>query len=208
MLTFAYRETAAQSPSWRCHEEDGMRHSGLGRQRSTVHPERTRNLSFGIEMVDGEKESGSTQSGVISSVDVRGGLSTEEALGKLKEAFSRLDFEESISWADHPGNRANAWVIEVTLAAPLGAFFIKFSEAAGTDAYESLRAWIDRLRESGRGRALMLRIAAEETSIEIRSSVPEEALEALSSLDWTKVGEGTLEWDPSRRRWRRLGVDL
>jgi hypothetical protein len=159
-------------------------------------------------MASGEKESGSTGAGVISAVNVRGGLPTEEALGRLKEAFRRLHFEESISWADRRGNRATAWVIEVTLAAPLGAFFIKFSEAAGTDAYESLCAWIGRLRESGRGRALTLRIAAEETSVEIRSSVPEEALEALSGIDWTSVGEGTLEWDPSRRRWRRLGVDL
>ncbi len=159
-------------------------------------------------MASGGKESESTEAAVISAVDVRGGTPNEEVVGRLEAALRQLDFEDSIRWADQGGTRAHAWVIELTLAAPLGAFFVKFSEAAGTDAYQSLRAWIGRVREGERERALTLRIAAEETTVEIRSTVPDEALEALSGIDWTGVGEGTLEWDPSRRRWRRLGMDL
>lgn len=144
---------------------------------------------------------------LIRAVRVRGGTPTDRAMTSLRAAFRPLDYEGSIGWADQSGTRAHPWVIEVILAAPLAAFFVKFSEAAGTDAYQSLRAWIDRLRQDGRERALTLRIAADEAAVEIQSTLPDVALEALSALDWTDVDEGTLEWDPSRRQWRRLGED-
>jgi hypothetical protein len=156
------------------------------------------------DVTDNQRSGGT----LISAVRVRGGTPTDRAISSLGAAFRPLGYEGSIRWVDQSGTRAHPWVIEVTLAAPFGAFFVKFSEAAGADAYQSLRAWIDRLRQGERERALILRIAADKTSVDIHSTVPDAALEALSAIDWTDVEEGTLEWDPSRRQWRRLGVDL
>lgn len=144
---------------------------------------------------------------LIRAVRVRGGTPTDRAITSLRAAFRPLDYEGSIGWVDQSGTRAHPWVIEVTLATPFAAFFVKFSEAAGADAYHSLRAWIDRLRQDARERALTLRIAANKVAVEIQSTLPDAALEALSAIDWTDIDEGTLEWDPSRRQWRRLGVD-
>lgn len=144
---------------------------------------------------------------LISAVRVRGGTPTDQAAANLRAAFRPLAYEGLIDWDDRRGTRSRPWVIEVTLAAPFAAFFIKFSEAAGADSYQSLRAWIDRLRQEEHERALMLRIAAEKAAVEIQSTLPDAALEALSKIDWAEVEEGTLYWDPSRRRWRHPGVD-
>jgi hypothetical protein len=152
-------------------------------------------------------EVGHSRVALISAVRVRGGTPTDQAVANLRAAFRPLAYEGSIDWVDQSGTRSRPWVIEVTLAAPFAAFFIKFSEAAGADAYQSLRAWIDRLRQDEHERALTLHIAADKAAVEIQSTLPDTALEALFKIDWTELGEGTLDWDPSRRRWRHPGVD-
>ena len=139
----------------------------------------------------------------ISSVHIRGGAPSDTLVTSLEAAFRPLGYPGSIHWVNQSGARAQPWVIEVILAVPFGAFFVKFSEEAGADAYQSLRAWIDRLRQGQRERALTLHITADKTAVEIRSTLPDMALEALSTIDWTDVDEGTLEWDPSRRQWQR-----
>lgn len=153
-------------------------------------------------------EAGRSSEKLISAIRVRGGIPTDLAAASLRSAFRPLAYEGSIEWADDRGTRSAPWIIEVTLAAPFAAFFLKFGEAAGTDAYESLRAWMDRLRQGGRERPLTLRITGDETVVEIRSTLPDAALEALCRIDLSDVKEGMLEWDPSRRRWQRLGADL
>jgi hypothetical protein len=144
---------------------------------------------------------------LVSAVRVRGNAPSDRAVASLRSAFRPLDYEGSIDWADQRTTRSRPWVIEVILAAPFAAFFIKFGEAAGADAYQSLRAWIDRLRQDGLERALTLRITAGAATVEIPSTLPDAALEALSTIDWTDAEEGTLEWDPSRRQWRHFGAD-
>jgi hypothetical protein len=143
----------------------------------------------------------------VSAVRVRGGTPSDRAVASLRSAFRPLAYEGSIDWADRRTTRSRPWAIEVILAAPFAAFFVKFGEAAGADAYESLRAWIDRLRQDERERAVTVRITAGAAAVEIPSTLPDVALEALSTIDWTNVDEGTLEWDPSRRQWRDFGGD-
>jgi hypothetical protein len=158
-------------------------------------------------MLGDATEEGRLSVTLISAVRVRGSIPTDQAAARLRSAFRPLAYEGSIDWADQRGTRSRPWAIEVILAAPFAAFFVKFGEAAGADAYQSVRAWIDRLRKDERERALTLRIAAGAAAVEIQSTLPDAALEALSTIDWTDVDEGTLEWDPSRQQWRNLGAD-
>lgn len=147
------------------------------------------------------------QETLISAVRVRGGTSNKQSLDDLRSALRPFAYSGLIERDDRRGTRHHPWVIEVTLAVPFAAFFAKFGEAAGTDAYQTLRAWIVQLRQGASERSLALRVRSGATAVEVKSSLPDEALEALSQTDWSQVGQGTLEWDPSRRRWRHLGSD-
>jgi hypothetical protein len=98
------------------------------------------------------------------------------------------------------------WVVQATLAVPFAAFFASFGAEAGKDAYGAAKAWIralwtQRREAAGREGTVHLEDAGQSHLI-LASTLPEEALDALGGLDWSRVVGDYLVWDDQGRVWR------
>lgn len=98
------------------------------------------------------------------------------------------------------------WVIHITLAVPILAFFASFGAEAGKDAYGSVKDWTRRLwsarRGAGTGEGSVVLADPEGSHLILSSSIPPDALDALREIDWTAKRGGYLIWDTARREWR------
>jgi hypothetical protein len=96
------------------------------------------------------------------------------------------------------------WIISITLAAPVAAFFAAIGSEAGKDAYLALKEWL-------RGIAAISHPAVyghveiedpEGTKFDLRpKALPDEAFTGLLELDWSKLSGGELVWAEEEKRW-------
>jgi hypothetical protein len=130
--------------------------------------------------------------------------------GRVERALALMAIDESVRVEFDPalGSRSIPWMVEVTVAAPFAAFFANVAGEAGKDVYRQLRAALTALVETNDGKrrpgTLRLNDPATRSTLEIPSTIPDDALAALRETDWTQMNEGMLEWDSSRREWGEL----
>jgi hypothetical protein len=100
------------------------------------------------------------------------------------------------------GGALIGWVVTITLAAPLGAFFTAVGAEAGKDAYAAFRNWFRRQQLGTADSGAVILQGSDERKLVLELEAPEEALEALRELDWSHMPSGTIVWDHRTRRWR------
>jgi len=93
------------------------------------------------------------------------------------------------------------WVIYVTIAVPIAAFFQSFASEAGKDAYAAVKQWVKDVRETRNGDGSMVLRDPEHSNLVLNSGIPDEALEALRDLDWSEKRGDYLVWNDSRGEW-------
>lgn len=92
------------------------------------------------------------------------------------------------------------WVLTVTLAVPIGAFFSAFGAEAGKDAYAAFKEWLSDVRAARRATGDRGRITLqyEETSLLLPADLPDAAVDALREIDWNAETSTYLVWDEAR----------
>jgi hypothetical protein len=120
----------------------------------------------------------------------------------LQVALGRAGVDAQVEERTVTAGGIVGWVVTITLAAPLGAFFAAVGSEAGKDAYAAFRTWFRRqkLRTADSGAVVFKGSDGCELVAEL--GVPEEALDALRGLDWSSMPNGTIVWDHRTRRWR------
>jgi hypothetical protein len=124
----------------------------------------------------------------------------------LRIALAQTGVEAEVEEGTVVGGALVGWIVTVTLATPVAAFFGAFGaavgKAAGKDAYAALRAWLGgqgaRTYDSG----VVIVKGSDHREVELELPVPEEALDALRELDWSQVPTGSMVWDRQARCWR------
>lgn len=120
----------------------------------------------------------------------------------LKVALGQAGVDARVDERTVTGGALIGWVVTITLAAPLAAFFTAVGSEAGKDAYAAFRTWFRRqkLRTVDSGTVILQ--GSDELEVVLELGVPEEALEALRGLDWPHMSSGPIVWDDQTRRWR------
>jgi hypothetical protein len=130
---------------------------------------------------------------------LRFGSSVTEA--ERIEIAGWLDLDESTDYRSRSPFRSGAWFVEILLAVPLGMIGGATGEA-GKEVFLALkRLW---KAEPRRRQGSIVAVGSDGTRLTAVPPLPDEAIDALRSLDWSSVVGEDLEWDPNRRRW----VDL
>jgi hypothetical protein len=90
------------------------------------------------------------------------------------------------------------WIVYITLAVPIVAFFNAFAGEAGKDAYGAVKAWAKAMyearKQSGLGRGEISIVDPAGTELVLASDWPDDALDALAEIDWDQVEGGYLIW--------------
>jgi hypothetical protein len=91
------------------------------------------------------------------------------------------------------------WVIYVILGAPIATFFTTIAAEAGKDAYQPIKRWAVELLAARRGGGAVDFRDSDGMRLVFSSELPDEALAALSNLDWSKFQRsGDIHWSGSR----------
>ncbi len=92
------------------------------------------------------------------------------------------------------------WVLTLTLAVPISAFFTAFGAEAGKDAYAAFKKWLSEVRAARRptGERGRLTLQYEETSLVLPADLPDVAVDALREIDWNVETSTYLVWDEVR----------
>ena len=145
-----------------------------------------------------------------SSVRVDAAASRRRAKA-VRKAFRRAGFEVDVT-RDLPLRSAfvgdAGWLVDVSLAAPVAAFFASFGTEAGKDAYSAVKDWVrvvwSARRGWSRGEGELVLSDPNGTELELSSSIPDEALDALREIDWDQQSGAYLAWDFDHGKWRAL----
>jgi hypothetical protein len=123
-------------------------------------------------------------------------------LDDLKVALGQAGVDARVEEQYVTGGGVVGWVVTITLAAPLAAFFTAVGSEAGKEAYAAFRTWFRRqkLRTADSGAVILQ--GSDEQEVVLELGVPEEALAALRELDWPNMLSGPIVWDHGTRRWR------
>jgi hypothetical protein len=120
----------------------------------------------------------------------------------LAEAFSRAGFNVQVK-ADYGRRSADLlpWIVHIGATGAFGGFFA----ALGADRYSKFKALVRDVREArrdaGNGTGAIDLRDAEGTNITLPSTLPDEALDALSRINWDEVSAGWLVWSSDRGEW-------
>lgn len=127
---------------------------------------------------------------------------TADELAAVEEAFRRAGLEIR---AEATVGRKSAgpvqWVIYVTLATPVAAFFQSFGSEAGKDAYGVVKRWVKDVWAARRGNGSMVLEDSEHSTLVLSTGIPEDALDALRDLDWSENRGAYLVWSERRGEW-------
>jgi hypothetical protein len=99
------------------------------------------------------------------------------------------------------------WIVVIYLLdKTIGSFFQGFGTEAGKDAYPAVKTWVKEVFEARRGSgdgsgSLRLR-DTDHTTLDLHNSLPDEALDALRTVEWEKVRGDYLTWNGERGEWR------
>lgn len=107
------------------------------------------------------------------------------------------------------GGDAQGWIVEVAIVGPMAAFFASFGSTFGTtaanDAYPLVKEWIKALwaarGDGGAGEGCVEITSDDGTTLLVRSSIPDTALEALADVPWERVAGRFLAWDEAAGAW-------
>jgi hypothetical protein len=100
------------------------------------------------------------------------------------------------------GGGVVGWIVTVTLASPVAAFFTAFGSEAGKDAYAAFRSWFRRQRYGSADSVEVIVKGTDDHEVVLDLDLPEEALDALRELEWSQMTTGTMVWDRRARCWR------
>jgi len=129
-----------------------------------------------------------------------------EQLAAVAEEFARAGFgvEVEASYARRSADLL-PWVILLELRVQTKPFFDAFLTQAGADTYTAIKNFLRRMSQARKGAGTgegEIRIRdPDKTWVILRSTLPDEAIEALRDLDWDAVRGDYLEWDYSRKVW-------
>jgi hypothetical protein len=95
------------------------------------------------------------------------------------------------------------WVVAVSLATPITAFFTALGTQAGKDAYPVLKTWVTAIwkaRRSSDGGSIDLE-DPDGTRLILDDRIPDRAVDALAEVDWDAKRGHYLVWDDDRDEW-------
>jgi hypothetical protein len=133
----------------------------------------------------------------------------QQELAEIREAFARAGLEVRPKAQVGLGIDPTAWVISVTLAAPIATFFTTFASKAAEDAYAPVKQWVHDLWAARRGAGSVVLQDFLGSTLVLSSALPEAALDALRDLDWAEVSGQYLVWSEDKNEWldpRRTGM--
>ena len=120
----------------------------------------------------------------------------------LASTFRRAGFRPRIETYRYHAAAVTDWVITVTVATPVIAFFQSFGSELGKDAYIELKRWFREVRDRGPGKGSIVvrgtRYGGPDVLLD--SDLPDEALQALTE----ERDLGTSEfvgWDREQHAW-------
>ena len=132
---------------------------------------------------------------------------TPEEVTAVEEAFARAGYTVEAS-ADlifrSTGSAVFPWAVLVALVIPVKAFFEGMFSEAGKDTYLVLKRWVEEIvaARMPTARDGTIRISDPEgTDLVIAAGIPEEALEALVTLDWSELRGEYIGWDSDAGEW-------
>ena len=120
----------------------------------------------------------------------------------LRMALLETGVEASVEDRTVVGGAVAGWIVTVTLASPVAAFFAAFGAEAGKDAYAALRAWLDGQGAGKYDSSVVIVKGSDDREVELELPVPAEALDALREVDWSQMPTGPMVWDRHARCWR------
>jgi hypothetical protein len=127
---------------------------------------------------------------------------TPDELSSIEQAFRRAGFEARPEPVVAGRGVDVPWVVYVTLVGYyLKPFFDSFLSAAGDDAYAGVKQWVKDIRAARSGQGSISVRPPDGRGIVFEADIPEEALDALRNIDWSKTRSGDLHWSPRRREW-------
>jgi hypothetical protein len=143
-----------------------------------------------------------TETEIENPVRIESGATPEEAKAVV-DAFKRAGLEVEVDAAIElrAGGATDVvvvlpWIVQVALKYTVDGFFL----ALGAKGFDLFVRDVWSAREGREGR---LEITdPEHTWVMLRNSMPDEAIDALSELDWSEKRGDLLEWDFERRKWR------
>lgn len=129
----------------------------------------------------------------------------------MREAFRAHGFDPDLK--DDYLRRSTGvlpWIVVVTLTTPIATFFAAFGAAIGTaagqDAYAAAKKWVKDVwasRVSSPANRGFLEIEdSDNTRVVLTSGLPDEALDALLSMDLGQHRGEYLTWDEEASTWR------
>lgn len=133
-----------------------------------------------------------------------------EHLETVRDAFARAGMEVSVA-ADYErrGAELYPWVVMIVLLTPIAVFLKSFAsklgERAADDAYDPLKQLLRDIvaarRGAGTGEGSIALSDPDGTNLVLPSSLPDESIEALRSIDWDAVRGDYLIWDSDQKVW-------
>jgi hypothetical protein len=132
---------------------------------------------------------------------------------ELDSAFRRAGFQPRLETHSYSAAAVTDWVITVTVATPVIAFFQSFGAELGKDAYGQLKQWFQQVRDGGPGKgSIVVRDSRYGTNVILDSELPDEALQALAEerhlgtseyVGWDREGQAWVPVTPSSEvRWK------
>jgi hypothetical protein len=130
--------------------------------------------------------------GAIEEVCVDRAASSRD-VEAVREAFARYGLHVEVATVETRSGDLLPWFVGVTVTTPIVAFFASFGSEAGKDAYPLVKQWIRDVFATGAGRVTVE--DSEGSSLSLPSRIPDEALDALSTINWEHKRGQYLTWD-------------
>jgi hypothetical protein len=129
---------------------------------------------------------------------------TAAEVAEVKEAFRQAGFDVAVRPSyERKSADVLPWIVYVTLAAPIATFFTTLAAKAADDAYPAIKRWVKSVWNARRGRdgSIVLR-DPDGSYLILGTRIPDEAIEALAHLDWSRKLGQYLIWDEGRGEWQ------
>jgi hypothetical protein len=140
---------------------------------------------------------------------------TEDERNGIERAFRRAGLNVRVEppSTEVRGAAPPTWIIEIYLAHLVlkpffNGFLTRTGELAAEASYPAFKRFVHELFDTVGERPGFIRIIdADEKLIEIPRTIPDEALDALLEIDWSKQLPGDLFWSGKRQKWLRIEND-
>jgi hypothetical protein len=156
------------------------------------------------------------RSAVVETVRVHD-FATPDEVHAIAGSFRRTGFDVEVSPIATRRSEpwAVPWVIEVVLLVPIAVFLQTIASEAAKDVYPLVKEWVKDVWATARsgvgdegGVGELELFDPDESSVLLAERLPDEAIEALTEVDWDQFQGGWLHWDDDARRWRDWRRDM